>query len=396
MKEVEIYDYIYNRPGDYPKYGKSNHGFESYKLFKDEFANSNSIIDIGCGYNNFINGARRLRKSKYEDWMFLGVDFACPGADIIADAARLPINNKIFDTLTSFDVLEHIAPQNIEKVLSELKRVSCQFIFSIAYRKAGTTVPGVENLHLTVESEEWWLDVIGKHCKEINTRGPYIYGTWNDNKNNKLCNRLRKINLVQTLIAKGTNKNDMYYHALCWLIYQSIRDRTNHFDNMSCDLNYSTIFSISSIKWKLSIICALIFYLIVIESDFLKAYEICKYAKNNIIHDQSILNDYTFCNISKIAFIHYILARKLDAVPSLEVERKDTLKFMQSCAKLVDIDIFLNTNRWDVTYIWSIMMSHIYAVEVGAPTSTVSSVRVDEHSRFYPTLKCFEKIIQRP
>jgi hypothetical protein len=188
----------------------------------------------------------------------------------------------------------------------------------------------------------------------------------------------------------------MYYHALCWLIYQSIRDQTNHFDKTDHELNYSTIFSISLVKWKLSIICALIFYQIIIESDFIKAYEICKYAKNSIIQDQSILNEHTFCNIVKIAFVHYILARKLDAVPSLEIERKDTLRFMQTCAKSVDINIFLDTNRWDVTYIWSIMMSHIYAVVEGTPSATVSAVRVEEGSRFYPTLMCFEKIIQRP
>ena len=169
MTEVEKYIGIYNS-NNFKHYGHSNHGKDAFFLIKEW--NVKSLLDVGCGHNEFVNAVKKL------NIFSIGVDFACPSADIIADATNLPFEEKQFDVLTCFDMLEHLRSNDVDKVLTEFSRVSNRFIFSICYRPSDTKWMG-HNLHPTVKDEEWWIDKIlknnGSNIKKIKN---YITGNY--------------------------------------------------------------------------------------------------------------------------------------------------------------------------------------------------------------------------
>ena len=170
MTEREKYEGIYSC-GTMPRYGHSNHGAQALPILQSW--NPTSLIDIGCGYNEFVIKARRL----IPGMRATGVDFACPGADIIADAVTLPFPRKSFDVLTAFDMLEHLLPEQVDTVLAEFARVSDRFIFSINY------TPSVnkwkrQTLHPTVREKPWWIERIKAAGGIPSKHGHYITGHW--------------------------------------------------------------------------------------------------------------------------------------------------------------------------------------------------------------------------
>lgn len=173
--EREKYKGIYSAKEGYVGYGHSNHGNRAIRhvavAMKPE-----SVLDVGCGYNEFKKQVLELKK----DLKITGVDFACPGADIISDAHNLPFKDKEWDVLTSFDMLEHILPDQVDLVLKEFARVSKRFVFSIAHQPSVIKWKG-ENLHPTVHSENWWILRIMHHGGfNIKKVDRYITGEWKD------------------------------------------------------------------------------------------------------------------------------------------------------------------------------------------------------------------------
>ena len=70
MKELEKYEEIYLNPAKYKNYGHSNHGSRSLRLL-DQLV-PKSIVDIGCGFNEFITSV----KDRYDGVRAVEVDFA--------------------------------------------------------------------------------------------------------------------------------------------------------------------------------------------------------------------------------------------------------------------------------------------------------------------------------
>lgn len=132
------------------------------------------MLDVGCGYNEFKQELLKVApKIKV-----VGVDFSCPGADLIANAESLPFADKEFDVLTAFDMLEHILPDQVEPILNEFCRVSKRFVFSISHVPSVNKWKG-EGLHPTVHSEQWWIIQIMKAGGlSIAKSGRYLTGTW--------------------------------------------------------------------------------------------------------------------------------------------------------------------------------------------------------------------------
>lgn len=177
MNEVEKYIGIYNSPDKYPTYGHSNHGNKSLPLISKWLPAS--IVDVGCGYNEFINEIKTL----YPTIDAIGVDFACPGADIIANAETLPFTYKQYSILSAFDTLEHIPNELVQKTLREFNRVSKKFIFSISYVESKNKWQG-HTLHPTVRSEDWWMhEIVKAGGIAVKKWGRYIYGQWQDMPN---------------------------------------------------------------------------------------------------------------------------------------------------------------------------------------------------------------------
>jgi SAM-dependent methyltransferase len=171
MTELDKYKGIYTS-GKLPKYGHTNHGARAMGLV--EKWKPTSIVDVGCGWNEFAKIARQ----KLPESRIVGVDFACPGADVVAPATKLPFSNKEFDLLTSFDMLEHLTPDEVDKALASMARVSQRFIVSISYEPSVNKWQG-STLHPTVRDEEWWITrLMRAGALAITKHGRYIYGRW--------------------------------------------------------------------------------------------------------------------------------------------------------------------------------------------------------------------------
>lgn len=170
MTEVEKYRGIYSDPR-FARYGHTNHGAAAMTMLERD--PPTSILDIGCGWNEFAREwqARGLRA--------IGVDFACPGADLIGDLVEgLPYAEREWDLATAFDVLEHLRPEQVDAALREMARVSTRFIVSICYRDSSNRYQG-ETLHPTVRNEAWWIAALRRAgAVEVRKEGSYLLGRW--------------------------------------------------------------------------------------------------------------------------------------------------------------------------------------------------------------------------
>lgn len=170
MTELDKYQGIYASPEKFPTYGHSNHGkgiVPWVKQMKPE-----SLLDVGCGWNEF---KRDLGDSVPR---VIGVDFACPGADMLVDAQALPFGDHEFDVLTAFDMLEHLREEQVPVVLAEFARVSSRFVFSISYQASVNKWQG-QTLHPTVKPEAWWITQLMRvGAVGITKRGRYLCGRW--------------------------------------------------------------------------------------------------------------------------------------------------------------------------------------------------------------------------
>ncbi len=170
--EIAKYQGIYANPASYPKYGHSNHGARSVRILQKW--NSGSVLDVGCGWNEFAEQVRAALPKAH----VVGVDPACPGADVAAEAVQLPFADKSFSVVTSFDMLEHLPENEVVAALAEMARVSTAFIFSISYVPSVNKWQG-KTLHPTVRPETWWIERImqagGMH---IDKNGRFLMGHW--------------------------------------------------------------------------------------------------------------------------------------------------------------------------------------------------------------------------
>lgn len=168
------YDGIYTAQAagqGYAGYGHSNHGRAALPWLRSQ--GFTSLLDVGCGHNELVKA--------WGGVLSVGVDFACPGADVIAPATALPFADGLFDVVTSFDMLEHLPEHEVLPALREMRRVAHCFCFSIA------TAPSRilwqwQNLHPTVKPMSWWLDRISEAGGVIDNDGPagYVCGRWDD------------------------------------------------------------------------------------------------------------------------------------------------------------------------------------------------------------------------
>lgn len=174
MSELEKYQGIYASPEEYRTYGHSNHGRYALPLVIEW--NPASILDVGCGWNQFAKACRQNGLTAQ------GMDFACPGSDIVGSACAIPLPDKSVDLVTSFDTLEHLEPEQVPQALSEMARVSTRFLLSICHVPSRITWRG-QNLHPTVQPESWWLEQIsnagGQRISVHPLRSRYLSGFWN-------------------------------------------------------------------------------------------------------------------------------------------------------------------------------------------------------------------------
>ena len=165
-----------------PKYGSGTHGngvhIFTLKMFKPE-----SILDVGCGKDNaFCKLVRDEYKENttIEHIKLVGMDFAAKPKKLKdidfkqGWAHELPFKSNSFDVVTTFDMLEHILPEDVDNVLNEIFRVAKKGIcVSISYRQVKS------GLHRTIQPKEWWIEKLSKYGK-VGQYLKYIYVNKND------------------------------------------------------------------------------------------------------------------------------------------------------------------------------------------------------------------------
>jgi len=175
VTELEKYAGIYKHPS-YAFYGHSNHGSKAVPVVERRLpeCTSKTLLDVGCGWNEFVTNWR----ANHPEVEATGIDFACPGADIVAPATKLPFVDKAIGVLTSFDMLEHLTEDEVVPCLREFARVSEAFVFSISYVPSRVKWQG-ENLHPTVRDKDWWLArIMAAGGYNLRENSGYISGQW--------------------------------------------------------------------------------------------------------------------------------------------------------------------------------------------------------------------------
>jgi ubiquinone/menaquinone biosynthesis C-methylase UbiE len=172
MTEKEKYLEIYN--GEIGKeyarkrgegYGRLCWGQNIVPYFKS--LNPKSVLDVGCGYGRFCDIVADFTDVVY------GCDIASVATGNIiqnekikyidCEAKSIPLLDQSVEWVTSFDCLEHCLIDDIPIILQEFSRICTRgFIFSIAY--CDDEYNGLK-LHMTVQSEDWWLNAISQYGK---------------------------------------------------------------------------------------------------------------------------------------------------------------------------------------------------------------------------------------
>lgn len=103
-----------------------------------------SILDYGCGQGTLAAAlrlhAQHLRIAEYDP--------------AIPEKAALP---EFADVVSVTDVLEHIEPERLGRVLEHIKALSRKAVFCVISTKTSNkTLPDGRNAHLIIESPQWW------------------------------------------------------------------------------------------------------------------------------------------------------------------------------------------------------------------------------------------------
>jgi hypothetical protein len=111
------------------------------------------ILDYGAGSANRLSA---ILNDAYPG------EFSCTDYDPgIAEISQKPEPHSL---VTCIDVLEHVEPELLDNVLSDLKRVIKQAGFFVIYTMpAKRFLKNGKNAHLIVESAEWWEEKLSEY-----------------------------------------------------------------------------------------------------------------------------------------------------------------------------------------------------------------------------------------
>ena len=127
---------------------------------------STSIIDFGCGkamgYHNKITADDVLYENVQDFWKINDICLYDPGVKKYNEYPK-----KKADGIICTDVIEHIPPEDINKFVEELFKLANKFIFVVAATiPAEKTFKNGENVHLTIKSENEWLEIFRRFARE--------------------------------------------------------------------------------------------------------------------------------------------------------------------------------------------------------------------------------------
>ena len=127
-------------------YGANGHKKLAFFMERIKACQPQTILDYGCGKAT----VEKALQSKYRVYNY---DPATGYND------RIPS-----DVVLCLDVLEHIEPDCLGDVLSDLRVLTQKALFAtIATRPAKKTLPDGRNAHLIVQEPIWWLNQLYAH-----------------------------------------------------------------------------------------------------------------------------------------------------------------------------------------------------------------------------------------
>lgn len=114
-----------------------------------------SLLDVGAGRGAMIAIAREV------GYDALGVevvlDLCRAHGHLCAPAWNMPIASGYFDTVTCFDVLEHLLPDDVPAALREFARVAGRRILIEVSCRPSNWRDAVGQLHMTIWTPDEWL-----------------------------------------------------------------------------------------------------------------------------------------------------------------------------------------------------------------------------------------------
>lgn len=155
MPERQLYEEDYFTktayPGGYRDFSQHNTRFDTLM----HLAKPKSLLDVGCAYGYMVG--RALARGIHAVGMDISVwcakqaNVTLPEGHFIRQDVEqgIPFKDKEFDCLYCEGVLEHIAEDKIDFVLSEMARVANKRVLAISFE-------GDARGHICLHDSEWW------------------------------------------------------------------------------------------------------------------------------------------------------------------------------------------------------------------------------------------------
>lgn len=147
-----------------PNYGVASLSFAPIVADLIKQIGAISVSDYGAGKKNLLVG---LNSCGISDIKYLPYDPVFPdyGPPAVADL------------VCCIDVLEHIEPNLIDNVISELAKITVSFgFFSIHMGPAGKTLSDGRNAHLIQKPTSWWLPKISAYFDVLHLQSHQLMG----------------------------------------------------------------------------------------------------------------------------------------------------------------------------------------------------------------------------
>lgn len=139
---LELQRELHGRPRGYG--GRGSKWANGVRGLIDRFR-ATSVLDYGCGEGTLIKSLRPMCDSTIRIDEY---DPAIPGKDTLPSFA---------DLVVCTDVLEHIEPDRLDRVLGHLGFLARKAVFVvIATRPSSKTMADGRNAHLILEDADWW------------------------------------------------------------------------------------------------------------------------------------------------------------------------------------------------------------------------------------------------